>query len=199
MSRESSITVAVRIRPLNKFEGSSFSYKRCKSRGKAQQRRFKSNQAFGHEANNGRRVSSRMDHNRRNKILETVDDRMLIFDPNSSRSLSELEMNSFPGSKSSAVSRIGCHNRRNREHRFVFDRLFDEDSSQSEVYSYTGKPLLDSVLEGYNATIFAYGATGCGKTFLLLQAHQKILVSSFWQCQICSGVFRLLVLIDLSS
>lgn len=167
MSRESSITVAVRIRPLNEFENSSFSYRRCKSRGKAQQRRFKLNQSFGHVANNGRRVSSRMDHNRRNKILETVDDRMLIFDPNSSRSLSELEMNSFPGSKSSAVSRIGCHNRRNREHRFVFDRLFDEDSSQSEVYSYTGKPLLDSVLEGYNATIFAYGATGCGKTFTI--------------------------------
>nr|7TR1_K Chain K, Kinesin-like protein,Kinesin-1 heavy chain [synthetic construct]7TR2_K Chain K, Kinesin-like protein,Kinesin-1 heavy chain [synthetic construct] len=48
--------------------------------------------------------------------------------------------------------------------RFVFDRLFDEDCTQDQVYRNTTQPLLDSVLDGYNATVFAYGATGCGKT-----------------------------------
>lgn len=166
MSRESSITVAVRIRPLNKNECGNFSYRRCKPRSRAQQRPYKAKRTFSHGGNT-KHVSNRRNRNVRNRILETVDERMLIFDPNSSRSLSTLEPNSFSGSKSSAVSRIGCHNRRNREHRFVFDRLFDEDSSQQEVYDATGRPLLDSVLEGYNATIFAYGATGCGKTFTI--------------------------------
>ena len=33
-----------------------------------------------------------------------------------------------------------------------------------QVFSHTAKPLLDGVLDGFNATVFAYGATGCGKT-----------------------------------
>lgn len=32
------------------------------------------------------------------------------------------------------------------------------------MYEATTRNLLDSVLDGYNATVFAYGATGCGKT-----------------------------------
>jgi kinesin family protein 18/19 len=47
---------------------------------------------------------------------------------------------------------------------FAFDRIFDETSSQSDVYEGTTRGLLDSILDGYNATVFAYGATGCGKT-----------------------------------
>ncbi len=37
----------------------------------------------------------------------------------------------------------------------------------------TTKPLLDSVLDGYNATIFAYGATGCGKTHTITGTAQQ--------------------------
>jgi kinesin family protein 18/19 len=47
---------------------------------------------------------------------------------------------------------------------FAFDRIFDQNATQMEVYEGTTKGLLDSILEGYNATVFAYGATGCGKT-----------------------------------
>ena len=36
------------------------------------------------------------------------------------------------------------------------------------MYHNTTQPLLDSVLDGYNATVFAYGATGCGKTHTIL-------------------------------
>ena len=42
--------------------------------------------------------------------------------------------------------------------------MFDENTSQGDVYEATTRNLLDSVLDGYNATVFAYGATGCGKT-----------------------------------
>jgi kinesin family member 18/19 len=47
---------------------------------------------------------------------------------------------------------------------FAFDRVFDDNATQTDVYEATTKGLLDSVLDGYNATVFAYGATGCGKT-----------------------------------
>lgn len=47
---------------------------------------------------------------------------------------------------------------------FTFDTVFDWTSTQSEVYAETAKPIVDSVLEGYNGTVFAYGQTGTGKT-----------------------------------
>ena len=39
---------------------------------------------------------------------------------------------------------------------------------QKEVYLGTIKPLIKSVLSGYNATVFAYGATGAGKTYTMV-------------------------------
>ena len=38
----------------------------------------------------------------------------------------------------------------------------------SYVYANTTRSLLDGVLDGYNATVFAYGATGAGKTYTML-------------------------------
>jgi len=38
------------------------------------------------------------------------------------------------------------------------------DSTQEDVYDSTAKSATCSVLEGYNATILAYGQTGTGKT-----------------------------------
>lgn len=56
---------------------------------------------------------------------------------------------------------------------FAFDRVFDENTTQSEVYEGTTRALLDSVLDGYNATVFAYGATGCGKTHTITGTSQQ--------------------------
>lgn len=33
--------------------------------------------------------------------------------------------------------------------------------------------LVESVLEGYNGTIFAYGQTGCGKTHSMMGSHDS--------------------------
>uniref|UniRef100_A0A8C5PQV2 Kinesin-like protein n=1 Tax=Leptobrachium leishanense TaxID=445787 RepID=A0A8C5PQV2_9ANUR len=50
---------------------------------------------------------------------------------------------------------------------FTFDTVFGTDSKQLDVYNLTARPIIDSVLEGYNGTIFAYGQTGTGKTFTM--------------------------------
>lgn len=42
------------------------------------------------------------------------------------------------------------------------------DSKQQDVYDECAFPLVESVLKGYNGTIFAYGQTGCGKTFTMM-------------------------------
>lgn len=48
---------------------------------------------------------------------------------------------------------------------FTFDMVFDERSQQADLYQKTAMPIVDSVLDGFNGTIFAYGQTGTGKTF----------------------------------
>jgi hypothetical protein len=40
---------------------------------------------------------------------------------------------------------------------FAFDSVYDTDSLQQTVYDETAFPLVESVIEGYNGTIFAYG------------------------------------------
>uniref|UniRef100_A0A4W4DXW7 Kinesin-like protein n=1 Tax=Electrophorus electricus TaxID=8005 RepID=A0A4W4DXW7_ELEEL len=50
---------------------------------------------------------------------------------------------------------------------FTFDAVYDAGSKQSDVYDETVRPLVDSVLRGFNGTIFAYGQTGTGKTYTM--------------------------------
>jgi Tfp pilus assembly pilus retraction ATPase PilT len=46
--------------------------------------------------------------------------------------------------------------------------VYDWNSNQRSVYDESAFPLVESVLEGYNGTIFAYGQTGCGKTHTMM-------------------------------
>ncbi|NWS98151.1 KIF19 protein, partial [Mionectes macconnelli] len=57
---------------------------------------------------------------------------------------------------------------RSREKTFAFDMVFDHTATQEEVYVSTTKSLIEGVISGYNATIFAYGPTGTGKTYTML-------------------------------
>lgn len=47
---------------------------------------------------------------------------------------------------------------------FAFDAVFDETASQTDVYNKSAKPYVVKAIQGENVTIFAYGATGAGKT-----------------------------------
>ncbi|KAM9798014.1 kinesin-like protein KIF3C [Neosynchiropus ocellatus] len=50
---------------------------------------------------------------------------------------------------------------------FTFDGVYDANSKQRDLYDESVRPLIDSVLEGFNGTIFAYGQTGTGKTYTM--------------------------------
>jgi kinesin family protein 18/19 len=52
---------------------------------------------------------------------------------------------------------------RTREKRYAFDFVFEPECTQQKVYENTTKFLIHGVLDGYNATVFAYGNTGAGK------------------------------------
>ncbi|KAJ8299293.1 hypothetical protein KUTeg_023353 [Tegillarca granosa] len=58
--------------------------------------------------------------------------------------------------------------RENKDLRFAFDYVFGPRSKNHEVYEQTTKQIVTSFLNGYNCSVFAYGATGAGKTHTML-------------------------------
>ncbi|XP_068786697.1 kinesin-like protein KIF21A isoform X8 [Struthio camelus] len=50
---------------------------------------------------------------------------------------------------------------------FTFDYVFNIDSQQEEIYIQCIEKLIEGCFEGYNATVFAYGQTGAGKTYTM--------------------------------
>ncbi|KAI5803293.1 kinesin heavy chain [Peziza echinospora] len=64
---------------------------------------------------------------------------------------------------------------------FTFDRVFDMNSKQADVFNFSIKPTVDDILNGYNGTVFAYGQTGAGKSYTMMgadidnEAHKGII------------------------
>jgi len=52
-------------------------------------------------------------------------------------------------------------------YRFNFDRIFPPSSTQNDIYDFGVKGIIDSVLDGYNGTVLAYGQTSSGKTYTM--------------------------------
>ncbi|CAM9753066.1 unnamed protein product [Lampetra fluviatilis] len=50
---------------------------------------------------------------------------------------------------------------------FTFDGTYFIESSTEQIYNDIAYPLVEGVVEGYNGTVFAYGQTGCGKSFTM--------------------------------
>lgn len=48
--------------------------------------------------------------------------------------------------------------------RCTFSKVFNEDTSQCDIFDHTGLPLVEDVLNGKNGLCFMYGITGSGKT-----------------------------------
>ncbi|XP_073512527.1 kinesin-like protein KIF18B [Phyllobates terribilis] len=102
--------------------------------------------------------NSREQEGNQNSVVQVVDHNILIFDP---------EEPDTSGVFSNLRGHEGTR-RKGKDLKFIFDRVFDERSLQRDVFEHTTKQILDGVLNGYNCSVFAYGATGAGKTHTML-------------------------------
>ncbi|KAI8961293.1 kinesin-domain-containing protein [Daldinia sp. FL1419] len=143
----SSITVAVRVRPFTIREA-------------AQLQRTDDSTLFLGDGSLAAAPTPKLKQGGIRSVIKVVDDRCLVFDPPEDNPIQKFSRSVVPNGK------------KVKDQVFAFDRIFDENTTQTEVYEATTKGLLDSVLDGYNATVFAYGATGCGKTHTITGTAQ---------------------------
>ena len=54
------------------------------------------------------------------------------------------------------------------EHKFTFDRTYDENSSNQLIYNEMLKPMIEAAFNKTKISCFAYGQTGSGKTYTML-------------------------------
>ena len=87
-------------------------------------------------------------------LIRIVDDKVLCFDP-------ACDDDMHIGKAVRGPRKIG--HRAAKDQKYAFDCVFDTDATQEQVYQKTARPQIESVLSGYNATVFAYGNTGSGK------------------------------------
>ena len=152
---DSSIQVVVRVRPLNEKEVSLLAPTDTSHA-------FQGDGGLAASPSKAQNAIAAMRSNYIRNIIAPVDDRVLVFDP--------VEPDMMRGGESSrtrsSLSHMQFHGngRRPRDVRYAFDRVFPSSTQQREVYRDTVEPMLSGVLSGFNASVFAYGATGCGKT-----------------------------------
>ncbi|EHH58211.1 hypothetical protein EGM_08008 [Macaca fascicularis] len=95
----------------------------------------------------------------RRPVVQVVDERVLVFNPEE------------PDGGLPSLKWGGTHDgpkKKGKDLTFVFDRIFGEAATQQDVFQHTTHSILDSFLQGYNCSVFAYGATGAGKTHTML-------------------------------
>nr|XP_012634447.1 centromere-associated protein E isoform X3 [Microcebus murinus] len=57
---------------------------------------------------------------------------------------------------------------------FNFDRVFHSNETTKNVYEEIAAPIIDSAIQGYNGTIFAYGQTASGKTYTMMGSEDYL-------------------------
>ncbi|KAL2132688.1 hypothetical protein VTI74DRAFT_3527 [Chaetomium olivicolor] len=144
----SSITVAVRVRPFTIREA-------------AQLVKTDDSTLFLGDGSLAAAPTPKLNQRGIRSVIKVVDDRCLVFDPPEDNPVQKFSRSVVPTGK------------KVKDQVFAFDKIFDQNATQSDVYEGTTKGLLDSILDGYNATVFAYGATGCGKTHTITGTAQQ--------------------------
>lgn len=74
---------------------------------------------------------------------------------------------------------------------YQFDAAFSPSATTESVYENVGSVIVEAVLEGYNGTVFAYGQTGCGKSFTMRGFIERALEHLFEATSTSSSEMRL--------
>ncbi|KAH0950342.1 hypothetical protein HN011_004855 [Eciton burchellii] len=77
-----------------------------------------------------------------------------------------------------------------------FDAAFGSAATTESVYENVGSVIVEAVLEGYNGTVFAYGQTGCGKSFTMRGFIERALEHLFEATSTASSETRYLALLS---
>ena len=56
---------------------------------------------------------------------------------------------------------------RSRNQKYVFDHVYTQEPTR-QIYEETAKSLVEPLFDGFNGCVFAYGATGTGKTYTMI-------------------------------
>lgn len=105
-----------------------------------------------------------LEQNQRN-IIRVADCNTIIFDPDEDE-----DEFFFHGAKQ---THRDITKRVNKKLTMLFDRVFDHASSNIDVFEHSMRPLVSSVMRGYNCSAFVYGATGAGKTHTMLGSEEN--------------------------
>ena len=95
-------------------------------------------------------------------LVRVTGDNILCFDPEQTDD-GHVETDNSSGDWH---RRVGI--RRAKNINYAYDHVFDADCGTEPIFEKTTRPLIDYVCSGYAATVFAYGATGSGKTHTML-------------------------------
>uniref|UniRef100_A0A182QTQ7 Kinesin motor domain-containing protein n=1 Tax=Anopheles farauti TaxID=69004 RepID=A0A182QTQ7_9DIPT len=94
------------------------------------------------------------------KIIKVLDNSTLMFDPDEDE-----DEFFFHGVKQ---THRDITKRMKKKLTMEYDDVFKETATNADIYEVCMKPLVQSVMNGYNCSVFVYGATGAGKTHTML-------------------------------
>ncbi|XP_068000491.1 kinesin-like protein KIF18B, partial [Melanerpes formicivorus] len=94
-------------------------------------------------------------------VLRVVDHHTLVFDPGES------------AGASGGVLPAGHSKNPGKPQKFLLDLVCAEQATQEEVFQHTTRQMVNPVLDGYNCSVFTYGATGAGKTYTMLGSEKS--------------------------
>lgn len=93
-------------------------------------------------------------------VVNVVDDQMLVFDPK------DEEAHFFYHGVQQ--KRRDLLKKPKKDLTFRFDKVFNTETTNVEVFMNSTQNLIENLMEGSNCSVFAYGATGAGKTFTMI-------------------------------
>lgn len=105
------------------------------------------------------RFFSRQEQNQKN-IIRVLDTSSLVFDPDEDE-----DEFFFHGAKQ---THRDITKRIKKKLTMDFDSVLHDETTNEEVFEICTKPMVTSVMNGFNCSVFVYGATGAGKTFTML-------------------------------
>lgn len=85
-------------------------------------------------------------------VVEVTGQKTLVYNPSSLKEHAPVTMFST------------IRTRMRYDQQYQFEGVFDMNSSDTDVFKEVAVPSIEDALQGKNSTIFAYGATGCGKS-----------------------------------